>query len=103
MTFNFTSSVDFMMHTPLRNDFSDFLRRAAEFLLASTPSPPNKEYLENLISDRLSAKISEAESGSSILEEAMRMVRDRMTSRVGDSRMDFLGLNRSLGRHSVLS
>ena len=87
----------------LRKDFSDFLRRAADFLLGSTPSPPNTEHLQNFIRETLSAKISDAESGSSVIEEAMRMVADRMTSRVDDSLLDFLSLNRSLGRYSVLS
>ena len=91
------------MYTPLRNDYSDFLRTAADFLLASTPSPPNKQYLENLIRGTLSTKMSEAESGSSILEEVMKMVRDRMTSRLDDGLMDFLSLNKSLERYSVLS
>ena len=87
----------------LRNDFSDLLLLAADSLLASTPSPPHSEHLGILISERLSEKMSQAESGSSVVEEAMRMVRDRMTSRVDDSLMEFLGLNRSLGRYSVLS
>ena len=92
-----------MINTPLRTDFSDFLRRAADFLLASTPSPPNKEYLQNFIRERLSAKMSEAESGLSVIDEVMRMVRDRMTSRVDNSLLNFLSLNKSLERYSVLS
>ena len=92
-----------MINTPLRTDFSDFLRRAADFLLASTPSPPNKEYLQNFIRERLSAKMSEAESGLSVIDEVMRMVRDRMTSRVDNSLLNCLSLNKSLERYSVLS
>ena len=47
-------------------------------MLATTPSLPHSEYLENLVYDRLSAKMSEANSGSSVVEEAMKMVRVKL-------------------------